>query len=204
MRVKRALTVNDIRAYKPNILEFEGVWQEAIGNPELTGSWLIWGNSTNGKTRFALQLTRYLTNFKRVVYNSFEEGLSESMKKAVINVGIERNFLLLDKEPISELRNRLSRRKSPDVIIIDSLQYTGINYTEYKRLRDEFRNKLFIFVSHADGNEPRGNVAKSVRYDANVKIWVQGYRAFPQSRYGGGTPYVVWAKGAAEYWGIDN
>lgn len=203
MRIKRALTVSDLKAYRATTIDFSGEWLEAIGQPELTGSWIIWGNPANGKTRFALQLARYLAGFCRVAYDSLEEGLSLSMKEAVIQSGmsdVARHFILLDKEPVSELASRLRRRKSPDVVIIDSLQYTGLNYSEYKRLRDEFRNKLFVFVSHAEGREPKGNVARSVRYDAFVKILVEGYKAFPQSRYGGGSEYVIWEKGAQTYW----
>jgi hypothetical protein len=203
MRIKRALTVADIEAFKPHVLEFSGEWQEAIGNPELTGSWIIWGNSANGKTRFALQLAKYLANFKRVAYNSIEEGLSASMKTAIKEVGMteaKRNFLLLDKEPIAELKERLRKKRSPEIVFIDSLQYTGLTYAEYKSLRDEFRNKLFVFISHAEGKEPKGQVGKSVKYDAFVKIWVEGYKALSQSRYGGGKPYTIWQKGAADYW----
>lgn len=206
MRMKRALSVADIEAFNPHVLKFEGKWKEAIGEPELTGAWIIWGNSVNGKTRFALQLAKYLANFKRVAYDSLEEGLSESIKKAINGVGMKevaRKFILLDKEPIEELKERLRKRKSPDVVIIDSLQYTGLTYSDYKSLRDEFRAKLFIFISHAEGREPRGNVGKSVKYDANVKIYVEGYKAMPQSRYGGNKELIVWEKGANEYWGID-
>ena len=195
MRIKRALSVNDIRNYKPVELQFEGKWKASIGTPELTGTWLIWGNSANGKTRFALQLARYLCNFKKVAFNSLEEGMSKSIQEAVIATGIDKNFILLNKESIEEMKERLRKRKSPDVIFIDSLQYTGLNYIEYKRLRDEFPHKLFIFISHAEGNEPKGNVARSIKYDAFVKIPVIGYAAYPQSRYGGGEKYVVWQYG---------
>lgn len=195
MRIKRALTVNEIRNFKPVELNFEGKWKDSIGTPELTGTWLIWGNSANGKTRFALQLAKYLTNFRRVAYNSLEEGLSKSMKEAIIDTGLDKNFVLLDKEPVEELKIRLRKRKSPDVILIDSLQYTGLSYGQYKELRKEFPHKLFIFISHAEGNEPKGNVARSIKYDAFVKIPVIGYAAYPQSRYGGGEKYVVWQYG---------
>lgn len=203
MRMKRALSVADIEAFNPHVLKFEGKWKEAIGEPELTGAWIIWGNSVNGKTRFALQLAKYLANFKRVAYDSLEEGLSESIKKAINGVGMKevaRKFILLDKEPIEELKERLRKRKGPDVVIIDSLQYTGLTYSDYKSIRDEFRGKLFIFISHAEGREPRGNVGKSVKYDANVKIYVEGYKAMPQSRYGGNKELIVWEKGARDYW----
>ena len=196
---KRALTIRDIRAYKPNTLEFEGRWLAAIGKPELTGSWLIWGCSSNGKTRFALELAKYLSKFVRVAYDSLEEGLSLSMQRAIEDVGMsdcKRNFVLLDKEDIASLVARLKKQRSPQVVIIDSIQYTGMSYTDYKNLRKLFPHKLFVFISHADGNNPNGNVAKSVRYDAFVKIFVSGFTAYPQSRFGGGDNYVIWEQGA--------
>ncbi|MCM8873115.1 MAG: hypothetical protein NDJ65_07560 [Paludibacteraceae bacterium] len=202
---KRALSINDIRAYSPEVMEFEGEWLESIGCPELTGSWIIWGGSANGKTRFALQLAKYLSRFGKVVYDSLEEGLSLSMQKAIEDVGMadaKRNFHLLDKETLPELEARLEKQRSAQIIIIDSLQYTGLTYNDYKRLRDRFRRKLFIFVSHAEGQNPKGNVGKSVKYDAFVKIYVEGYTAYPQSRYGGGKPYVIWEEGARKYGNI--
>lgn len=202
MKFKRALTVNDIKSFKPHKLEFDGQWLKAIGSPELTGTWIIWGNSANGKTRFALQLAKYLAKFARVAFNSLEEGLSDTLRNGVIATGmteVQHNILFLDKEPIDELKERLRKRRSPDIVIIDSLQYTGLTYEQYKRLRDEFRQKLFIFISHAEGRDPKGNVGKSIRYDANVKIPIIGYVAYPQSRYGGGEPYVIWEKGARDF-----
>jgi hypothetical protein len=203
--MKRAYNVHQIRQFRPTTLDFDGAWLAAIGKPERTGSWLIWGKSANGKTRFALQLARYLTNFGRVAYNSLEEGLSLTMQNAIAEVGFsdgkaKRNFNLLDKEPIEELRERLKKEKAPKMIIVDSVQYTGMTYTDYKQLRDENPGKLFIFISHADGSEPKGNVANSIKFDANVKIYVEGYRAMPQSRYGGGEHYDVWPLKSAEYW----
>jgi hypothetical protein len=84
-------------------------------------------------------------------------------------------------------------------VIIDSVQYTGLKYADYVQLKDQFRKKLFILVSHAEGKLPEGRVAKSIRYDAMVKVWIEGYTAFPVSRYGGGMPYTIWEEGANEF-----
>jgi len=43
-------------------------------------------------------------------------------------------------------------------------------------------------------------VAKSVKYDANIIIRVEGFRAFATGRYGGGDPYTIWEEGALKYW----
>lgn len=200
--MKRALTITDIRSYKATTYRLEGELGDALGEVELTGSWIVWGGSANGKTRFALQLAKALAKHVRVAYDSLEEGLSLSMRHAIEAVGfsdVKRNFVLLDGESIDDLKERLRKQRSPKVVIIDSLQYTGLTYNEYKRLRDEFRQKLFIFISHADGHNPKGAVADSVKYDAFVKIYVEGYRAYPQSRFGGGEEYVIWEEGAKLY-----
>ena len=202
--INRARTYADLMRQRVNELDFEGDWLKSFGKPELTGSWLIWGLPGNGKTRFALQLCKYLATFCRVAYNSLEEGASKSIREAIVSVGmndVKGNFMLLDMEPLEELKVRLRKRKSPDVIFIDSWQYLGCNYAEYKKLRAEFRNKLFILISHAKGKLPEGRTAESIRYDSFVKVWVEGYKAFPASRYGGNEAFTIWDAGAREYHG---
>lgn len=201
----RAVSVAQVLSKKRKLMPFEGEFYEAFGCPEMTGAWIIWGGSGSGKTTFVMQLCKYLTKFGRVCYNSMEEGDSESIKLAFQRVGmseVKRKLILLDNEPIQELKDRLRKHKAPNIVVIDSLQYSGMNYTEYKKLRDEFKNVLFLIISHADGKEPSGKVAKQVRYDAFVKIRVEGYKAFAASRYGGGEPYVIWHEGADKYHGL--
>lgn len=196
--------MSNILNKKRNLLPFDGPWLDAIGKPELTGSWLIWGGSGSGKTTFTMQLCKYLTQFDRVLYNSLEEGDSESMKMAFLRTdmaAVQKRFLLLDKEPIEDLKVRLRKRKAPRIVVNDSVQYSGLNYMQYKLLIDEFRNTLFVLISHADGKLPAGRSAGRIRFDAMVKIRVEGYRAYCVSRYrdGEGAPIVIWDKGANEY-----
>lgn len=179
-------------------MKFDGEWKEALGCPERSGTWLIWGNSGNGKTRFALQLCKYLCRFGRVAYDSLEEGVSESLRKALSETymqEVNKQIIILDRESIDNLFDRLEKSKSPDIICIDSLQYTGMGYNDYKVMKERFPHKLFIFISHAEGQHPEGRVAKKVRFDSNIKIYVQNYRADAVSRYGGGAPYIVWKEG---------
>jgi hypothetical protein len=202
----RAKSVADIIRYSPKVMEFTGAWFDSFGTPELGGCWLVWGNSGNGKTRFALQLCRYLAGFGRVAYNSLEEGLSFSFQTAIKSVGmaaVSKHFILLDKEPIGELRMRLQGQKSPDIVIIDSVQYSGLNKDTAKALVDEFPRKLFVFVSHADGKNPAGRTAGAIRFHANVKLFIEGYRIpQPVSRYkeGACAPFTIWEEGAQHYW----
>ncbi len=196
--MRKASSVKEILDTRFDVMPFSGEWKDSIGCPEITGSWIIWGNSGNGKTRFALQLCKYLTGFGKVAYNSLEEGVSESLRKALVETNmmdVSRRFMVLDRESIPDLIIRLKKRKSPKIICIDSLQYSDLNYSTYKELKEMFPDKLFIYISHADGKNPDGRVAKKVKYDSNVKIFVEGFQAQVTSRYGGGIPYIVWKEG---------
>lgn len=202
---RRLITMSELQATKFRCMEFEGQWERLFGKPEISGCWIVWGESANGKTSFMLQLCKYLTNFGRIAYNSIEEGLSESLKAACMREGmneVERGFYLLDKEPILQLENRLKARKSPDIIVIDSVQYTELNKITAKQLVDRHPRKLFIFVSHASGKLPDGRTANAIRFNANVKIRVEGFRAKVLSRYGGDKTahYTIYPEGASMYW----
>jgi uridine kinase len=196
----------DVAAYKPNVVDLGAAWTAALGQPELCGAWLVWGNSGQGKTSFALQVCRAFAQHTRVCYDSLEQGLSLSLQRAITttlggDVNISR-FILLNKEPVRELAQRLRRRKSPTVVVVDSLQYSDMSYADYKRLRNEFPKKLFIFISHAEGKEPAGRAARQIRYDADVKIYIEGFRAMCASRFGGEDAYTVWYEGVQKYWGV--
>lgn len=203
MALKRAVSVDEITRKKFIELYLPPEFQKLIGKPERSGIWIIWGESFNGKTSFAMQLAKALTVSGKVFYNTLEEGARKSMQNAVIAQNmqeVKRSFLIGDRENIDDLKERLRRKKSADIIFIDSLQYTGLTKKEYKILKEEFPNKLFIFISHADGKNPEGSLAKFVKYDADVKIRIEGYKAMCLSRLGGEKqPYTIWAKGAADY-----
>lgn len=200
----RAKSVSELLAMKVETFPFKDEWYNAFGEPERRGVWLIWGNSGTGKTTFVVQLCKYLCQFERVIYNSLEEGACGTMKNTLLRCGmldVKRRFLLLDCEPLDELSQRLMKRKSPGVVVIDSFQYTQMNYKQYIAFKEKHKDKLIIFVSHADGKLPSGCSARSVMYDATQKVYVEGYRAFSKGRFNGPKMAIdIWPEEAFEYW----
>lgn len=203
--MKRALTVSDLLNKKYKTLDLQGQWLEAFGTPQSTGVWMIWGDSGNGKTSFVVKLCKELSRFGRLIYNSLEEQDDMTMQNAFKNggLGTGKSKILLVCESIEELNVRLAKHKSPEIVIIDSFQYTGLSYAKYKKFKEQHRNKLIIFISHAEGKKPMTRAAVSVQYDASLKIWVEGFVAFSKGRYIGenGGKYVIWEQGANEYHG---
>ncbi|ERI85192.1 MAG: hypothetical protein MR982_10175 [Bacteroides pyogenes] len=202
---RNAKGVREVLSMKFETLSFEGAWYDAFGTPERKGVWFIWGNSGNGKTSFVMQLCKELARFGRVAYNSMEEGACLTMQNTLRRFGMDevnRRFLLLDNESMEELSLRIKRQKSPDFIVIDSFQYTQMTYRQYIAFKERHRNKLLIFISHATGTLPTGRSAKSVMFDAALKIYVEGYRAISKGRFIGPVGHFdIWPERAQEYWG---
>lgn len=175
-----------------------------VGRPERSGSWLIWGKSFNGKTSFAVQLMAEFATLDKmsVLYVSLEEGLSNTLQKKVMPYVEKKNIRFMEKASKDDLTRELKKQRSAQVIIVDSLQYLGINQSGYIRLRKEFPHKLWIWISHAtDKGNPKG-LGEYVKYDASVKIMVDGFVATANSRYGGGESFVIWEEKAKELMSI--
>ena len=205
--MSRAYSVSNILNKKFKTMPFEGTWWDSFGEPSHEFSALVWGDSGNGKTDFMLQFAKYLCNFGRVAYNSMEEGVSHTFQMGMerhFMQSVEGKFILLDREPWDEMVERMKKHKSPDFLIVDSVQYMGVNRNKYKELKEYMREKGkgLLFLSHAQGKQPKGALADFIRYDVDLKIFVEGFKAFPEGRINGGKkePFTIWEQGAAKYY----
>ncbi|MBQ7531859.1 MAG: ATP-dependent serine protease [Paludibacteraceae bacterium] len=197
--MRRALSLKNCLSYKERPMGFTGVWRAVLGDPECCGSWIIYGMSGNGKTRLVLQLTKYLMSLPGVktAYNGLEEGLSGTFKRAIEETGLSgetmNRFVFWNRFGVDEMTAALKRRRSANIVIIDSLQYLQMSYEEYKTLTESFPGKLFIWISHEKGGMPDGALAKRVMYNSNVVLRVKDYYGVVKKcRYGGGETYNVW------------
>lgn len=205
-KINRAYSVSNVLSKKFNPLEFSGEWETTLGKPDKAFSAIIYGNTTNGKTEFAIKFAKYLTNFGKVAYDSLEQGLSSTMQNALVRNHMEscdNSFILLDREPFEDLLIRMSKPKAPDFLFIDSVQYTRINKAQYYQLKElmQKKGKGIVWISQAKGSSPKGALADDIMFDVDLKLWVEGFKMFPDGRLnGGGDPFVIWAQRAAKYW----
>lgn len=202
----RAYSPTEILTKKYKTIDWGKEWQNAFGSPETTGVWFIWGNSSNGKSSFVMQLVQELAKRDKVFFNALEEGIQltmqENIKRANI-VAVKQN-ILIGCESMTELDQRLKKRKAPKIVVIDSFQYTNLSFAAFRKFKAEHHDKLIVFVSQAKGKQPLGRTADSVKYDASLKIWVEGYKAISNGRYNPGGVFTIWEQGANQYWGNKN
>lgn len=203
--MKRSISAVQALAVRNRSLEVSSEWQRCLGEKIARhGIVFIWGNSGNGKSSAVMAFAKMLASNGKVLYVSKEEGYSLSFQNTLRRFAMQEcgaSFQVLDNETIEGLVERLSKPKSPEFVIIDSVQALGLNSRQYKSLRERFRNKLLVLVSQADGKRPAGRPAVAMMYDADLKIWVEGHIAFSKGRFMGETKeFVTWQEGAERYW----
>jgi GTPase SAR1 family protein len=200
VKQKKLLRASDISKKKFKTINTDGRFKEFLGEPEITGSWLLFGDSGNGKTTLILQLAEMLSQTKKVLYNPLEEGVSKTLQDALKNVKVKhRNFQICQKETYCEIVERIEKPRSPDVYLIDSIQYWTYSIDDYRpvntkdiqKLFNNYPNKLFIFNSHREGKYPQGKTAKDLRYHSSVKILVENFKAYFLTRGVGTNIYHI-------------
>lgn len=206
----KSLSSAQVLGIRNKTITLSGEWGSCIGEMARHGVVFIWGNSGNGKTSAIMQLCRELAigQGMKGLFLSLEEGYDVSIQNAIRRFGMQEcksRFQVIDSCSLQELTERLSKPRSEEFVVIDSIQYMELSYKQYKAFKERFRGKLIILISHADGKQPEGRAARAIRYDAGLKIWIEGYKAFSKGRYiGHKGEAVIWKKGAEEYWGMIN
>lgn len=199
----RTLSAKQVLTIKFDTIRLGGGWDECVGEIETTGIWFIWGNSGNGKTSAVVSLCKELSAFGKVLYNSREEGVSLTMQNTLRRYGMGElgSRFQLANMSLQELDEKTSQQRSPKFVVLDSFQFMGLTYKDFRAFCEKHKNKMLIFVSRTRGRQPEGRAAISAMYDASCKIWVEGYKAFSKGRFVGTTgEMTIWDEGAKKYW----
>ncbi len=193
--MKRAYSVQDLAKMRTVAAVSLGKeLDDAIGEVELSGTWFIYGPPKNGKTSMAMTLAKALARHKKVAYDSVEEGIRKTVRMAIERQNMHevgRSFYLLDREFYDELFFRLKHNRKYGVVFIDSVQFMGLNFSDYKKMKLAFPDKLFVFISHVKGNAPDGHAAMRIMQDSDVIFSIRGFKAFVTSRFGGNGEYTI-------------
>ncbi|MFY8187523.1 MAG: hypothetical protein ACOVLC_06130 [Flavobacterium sp.] len=193
----KAVGITDFLAKEFDVYEFQDRWADSFGLPEKNFSMSITGDSGSGKTEFAIQLSKYMAQFAKVHYFSYEQGIGKSLQDAIVRTDMKElkgKVMFSEGELFDDLVERLKRRASAKIIIIDSQDYSDLTTKQYKILKKMFPKKSFIVLSWAKGEKPKNQAARDIEYMSCIKLFVKNYIAYPRSRFGGNKPFVIWDK----------
>lgn len=201
----RARTIRNIYDKKFRTIPLEGEWAKAMGQPEHNGLWLIFGKDKNGKTWIAIKLADVLSEFDRILYVSAEEGIAKAFRDTLLRVGLDANNRRIHFDeyiPIEELKEKLAKRKSARVIVLDNatIYSDELKGGGLSALIKAFPEKLFILLAHEERNEPYTAPAKLAHKLAKIIVHVKGLTCQVYGRCPGGILTIDESKSAL-YWG---
>lgn len=203
--MRRTLSGAQLMNLKQDLMVLGDGWEECLGGIPKVGVMAIWGHSGNGKSSAAMSIAKECGKYSKVLYVAAEEGFGASIQNTArrYDMGSLHTRFQCSIDTYDELMERLSKRESPHTIIIDSPQALGLKKSQFIEMRQKFGNsKLLIFVCQADGKEPKGKTAQDIKFMADIKIWVSGFKAFSHGRFYGDTgEKIIWEEGAKRAYG---
>lgn len=200
--MSKAIGIKDFMERKFVTFEFADQWLAHLGRPEKNFQMLIYGKPGNGKTDYAIKLSKYIATLgAKVYYNSFEEGVSCTLQEAIRRnelMDVAGKIMFGNKETIDEMITRLKRKNSANVVVLDSRDYMNMTTEQYKRLVAQFPRKAFITLCWESGGKPKSQYAKDIEYMCDIKVHVRNFHAYPRCRFGGNATYTIWNRQAKE------
>ncbi|MGY6521989.1 MAG: hypothetical protein ACXIUD_09690 [Mongoliitalea sp.] len=203
----KVLGVKQFHQMRFQFLPVPEAWAGTLGKVPHNFIAVIYGFSGNGKTEFVVQLAKMLALLnKKVGWLSYEQRHGSDFQMSTKRNNMEEvtgYFYPIDpiagipegKSLIEDLDDYLRKRSSPDVVVIDSIDYTGFDWEDYVMLKNRYgHKKTFLFIAHSTKS---GTIKKAISeriiFDGGMGIFVSHYIATPiKNRYGGFEPYIVW------------
>jgi hypothetical protein len=195
---------------KFKLMGLKGEFAPHLGDIPFAFQMLIFGNSGNGKTEYCIRFAKALAKHGKVAWISYEQGHGFDLQTAVnrnrMN-DVNGQFYIIDpnesrdvnKSYIEELDDYLKKRNSPDFIFIDSVDYTRFNFEDYTFLKNKYKRKSFIFISHANGKRPKSSIGERILYDGGIGVRIDKFIAYVEkNRFGGFDELLVYEKRARE------
>ena len=186
----RSLSFDNILNKKYEYIPFSKDFMDAFGKRQKSGAWIVYGKSGQGKTSFTFQLAREFDRIGyKVLFISLEMGVESDFRDSLLGFmnSSRSGMLFWDEVPtFDEFDEFLGKQRSPDVVIIDSLQSLegemDVTAKQLVELRKKYRKKIFVYISHVEGKEVQGTVAYRVKRDCFSRIEVNGFCARYMSR----------------------
>lgn len=195
----KAIGITDFLNKTFDVYEIDGEWLDSFGLIEKNFKMSVTGESGGGKTELVVQFIKELClKFNtKADYFSYEQGHSKSLQSAIQRNNMEEvkgKVMFITGGTFDQLLERLKRRASARIVVIDSQDYSELSTKQYKELVKLFPRKSFIVVSWAKKGKPKNQASRDIEYMSCIKVVVENFKAFPRSRFGGNKPFVIWNK----------
>ncbi len=183
MSTKKAISLKALREKQFDLLSFSGEWEAKMGTPERGFTAAFYGPSGSGKSTEVLRFCDYLAaNFGKVLYNSWEEGISKSIQDTVVKFDLKSDRLYFyDGLTFHEMIDKAKKGRYA-FVVVDSIQYMGFSYDQYKQFTRAMKGKSLILISQVNGKgKVRGG--EQILHAADIKVNINAGKAEYRSRF---------------------
>lgn len=181
--MSRVISIKQIKEKNFHTLTLEEPWASKFGNPERSFKMMIYGPSGSGKSTMTMKLWDYLAhNFGKVLYNSWEEGIAQTLKDRIISTGVSSpNLMFADRMSFGEMIEKLKKGRY-HFAVIDSVNYMKFSYSDYKEYEKQVPSKGLILINQVNG---QGKIkgGTDILHATDIKINVVKGLAMIESRY---------------------
>lgn len=198
----RTLGVSQILSKNYKLLEIDPEWIDIVGTLPDPFSMIVIGMPKNGKTSFCMRFAKMLSKRYKTFYSSLEEGDSKTIQDAIIRAKMDEvngDFFLGDGYFYKELKEKLSKKRSPKIVFIDSLDYMKLTTDQWKSLIRLYPRKSWVIIcwgkySAAEFAIPDNHYARQIKYQVGSVARVQNGIVETRGRYGMTDPLKLWDK----------
>lgn len=142
---KNVISLRDLQKARFKTLQFTGNWKELMGTPEERFSVMIYGQSGQGKSTFAINFAEYLSNnFGTVLFNSAEEGISLTLQDKLKNLKSTDLFISHHKD-FNSMKKHL-KTSTCKFVVLDSVNHMNLTPENVEELRNMDKTRGFISI----------------------------------------------------------
>lgn len=124
MAKREIFSIKTIKEKQFHTLELESQYSSLMGNPEKKFTGMLYGASGSGKSVYALQFANYFANnFGKVLYNSHEEKVNQTIQDRINNFDIDANKLFIASGVNYDKMCHYIDRNYYRLLLIDSVKY---------------------------------------------------------------------------------
>jgi hypothetical protein len=170
----QVMSLQDFQKIEFNNLEMSEEYKNLFGNPPENFNMLVYGESGNGKSTWSINFAEYLANnHGKVLFNSSEEGLGETLKRKLVDKKSQHLDLSQCKN-FESLKGILPKKGKYRFVFIDSINDMNLTVKDLKELRAMDENRAIIFIMQATkGGEYKGD--SGFRHEADYVIKLENY-----------------------------
>jgi hypothetical protein len=213
LNLKKALGVGQILNTKVTLFDLQAVDEnlyQALGNVPVRGVWFVWGGSGSGKSSFVMDVVKAYCSQYKALHNELEEEIDDHdfiERVKLKNMQDVRGKYTAASYNLKQLTQYLEGKYSPEIVLINSATYLFKTLDEYFEFVRRFkRRKVIIITGMAKGKNPYTELETRIMYDANKKVFCEGYLASCKGRTIGpnGGRYIIWAEGYEKLHGVQD